>query len=163
MFRKAIPNAAVKSDGVTLVDYVPGVGYALGVGTWYVDASMPDPSTVTIHCMWDTNLIATSIKYQSSNAPAFKSISQPYTDNAAPPDVTAFAAPGSGWISRTLAAAPDVAGTGATSSTAGFVLAGGGAGGGIISLPNNGDGRGRIEIVVTTPGIYRQYVHGKQA
>lgn len=162
MFRKSIPNVAVKSDGTT-VDYEIGKGYSLGVGTWYVDASMPDPSTLSIHCMWDTNLIATSIKYQSSNAPAYKSLSQPYTDNAAAADITAFAAPGGGWVSRTLAAAPDVVGTGATSSTAGFVLAGGGAGGGIISLANNGDGRGRIEIVVTTPGFYRQYTHGKQA
>lgn len=162
MFSKAIPNQAVKSDG-TLVDYEPGKGYSLAAGTWYVDASMPDPAVVSIHCMWDTNLIATSIKYQSSNAPAYKSLSQPYTDNAAAADVDNKAAATGGWISKTLPAAPDVVGTGATSSTAGFVLAGGGAGGGIIELVNYGGRRGRVEIVVTAPGFYRQYTHGKQA
>lgn len=163
MFVKSIPDA-VKADG-TIVKYEVGKGYNLVTGTWYIESSLPDPSTLSIHCLWDAAIVLTSVKYHSSNVPAFKSISQPYTDNAAGVDAALNAAPTTGlWIPKTLAAAPDVVGAGATSSTAGFAVTGGAAGGGVITLANNADRRGRTEVVVgATGGFYRQYTHGKQA
>ena len=161
MFSKSSIPDAIKTDG-TVVKYVVGAGYTLTAGTWYIDASVPDASAVSIHVSWDTNLVATSIKYQSSNMPAFKNLSHPYTGSDGGIDVgnNVLAAAGN-WIPKTLASAPDV--VGGTSSTAGFVVAGGTAGGGLIDLATNGARRGRTEWVVTTGGVVRQYLHGKQA
>jgi hypothetical protein len=163
MFSKqGIPDA-VKSDG-TIAKYEVGKGYTLTAGTWYIDASVPDASAVSIHVQWDAVIVATSIKYHSSNAPAYKSISQPYTDSAAAVDVDNKAAPVTGgWIPKTLATAPDVQGAGASSTTAAIAVLGGAAGGGMIDLATNGARRGRIEWVLTTGGVARQFVHGKQA
>src|SRR6185312_4693971 len=88
MFSKQIPPA-VKSDG-TQVPYEPGKCYKLGVGTYYIDCSMPDAVNSTVHCAWDATLVAnvSGIVVQTSGMSAFASLSHPYSDNAAAADVT---------------------------------------------------------------------------
>ena len=161
MFSKQSIPDAVKSDG-TLAKYELGKGYTLSAGTWYIDASVPDANVVSIHVSWDAVLVATSIKYHSSNMPAYKSTGQPYTDSSNGIDVAGNALPTVGlWIPKTLPTAPDV--VGGTSSVTGVVVAGGTAGGALFELVTNGARRGRTEWVVTTAGSVRQYIHGKQA
>jgi len=161
MLKSLPPPDAVKSDG-TKVPYEPGKGYNLGVGTYYIDCSVPDAQTINVHCTWDTVLVATSIKYQTSGLPAFASLSQPYSDNAAAADITIRAATGTGtWVTRTFAVAPD--GAGGTFTTTSMAVAGGTAGGGLFVAPNNADRRSRTEIITTTGGFLRQHTHGKMA
>lgn len=157
---KSIPDA-VKSDG-TKVPYVVGVGYTLGAGTWYIDASLADASTATIHCSWDATAVITSINYQRSNMPAFKSVSRPYTDADQAVDVALNASDATGlWLTKTFAVAPDV--IGGTASTTALSTVGGTAGAGEFELVNNGDRRGRTKWVIATGGVVRQHMHGKQA
>ena len=163
MFSKQSIPDAVRSDGL-IAKYEVGKGYTLSAGTWYIDASVPDASAVAIHVLWDAALVATSIKYHSSNAATYKSVSQPYTDSSAASDVAGNSpTTAGGWIPKTLAAAPDVQGAGASATTTAIAVLGGAAGGGLLELVTNGARRGRTEWVITTGGVARQFVHGKQA
>lgn len=163
MFVKSLP-LAVKSDG-TKVPYEVGFGYNLGVGTWYIDASMPDPGAVSIHCAWDANLVATSINYESSNMPAYKSASAPYTDSSGAADVAINTADTTGlWITENPSTAyVPIVGAGATVTNMTIAVAGGAAGGAMFNISNVNHRRGRTKLVVTTAGYYRQHTHGKQA
>jgi hypothetical protein len=85
MYSKVIPDA-IKSDG-TKFPYETGKGYDLPAGTYFVDASLPDARDVGVHVWWDA-VIAGTVNYQDSNLPAFKSLTNPYTDNSGAADVS---------------------------------------------------------------------------
>ena len=163
MFVKSIPSA-VKSDG-TKVPYEQGQGYNLGIGTYYVDVGIPDADHVSVHCTWDANLVATSLAYESSNLPAYKSESAPYTDSSAAVDVSIYAADTAGlWLTENPSTAyVPIVGAGATVSNMTIAITGGAAGGAMLDLANVGHRRDRMKVVTTTGGYFRCHAHGKQA
>lgn len=165
MFQRhnAPPAISSASPGV-VVPYEIGKGYnLLASTTYYIDASLPDASIMSIHCTWDGNIILTSLNYESSNMPAFASQSDPYSDNSGVADVANNATDAAGlWLpwNPSTAYIPIVGGT-VTSAT--IAVAGGAAGGCVFEL-TQADRRGRTKIVVgTTGGYFRQHMHGKQA
>ena len=162
MFVKSIPQA-VKSDG-TKIPYEIGKGYNLSIGTWYIDAGLPDAAWISIHCAWDFNLAASSLNYESSNLPAFASLSDPYADSSGAVDVALNASDMAGawipWNPSTPYIPTDGAGVTVTNAT--VAIAGGAQGGATFNIIN-ADRRGRTKIVVTTGGYFRQHTHGKNA
>lgn len=156
------PQFALKSDGTTRVPYEPGLGFKLGVGTWYVDVSMPDASTFSVHCTWDATLAATSINYQGTNLPAYKSGIAPTTDSDAGVDVSLVDATAGNWVAPAGTVDVTASATGYTTTGSTVAVAGTNAGGVVFTL-NEFTRRGRIKIVVTTAGYFRCHPHGKQA
>lgn len=161
MFQRHNAPHAISSTG-TIVRYEIGKGYNLPAGTWYIDATLPDAANISIHCTWDANVAITSLNYESSNMPAFASLSDPYSDNSAPADVSNNTSDSTGlWLPQNPSTAyiPIVGGT-VTNAT--IAVAGGTAGGAMLELTQS-DRRGRTKLVVTNQGYFRQHMHGKQA
>lgn len=152
---------AISSTG-TLVPYELGKGYNLPAGTWYVDCTAADSVNISVHCAWDANIVITSLNYESSNMPAYASASDPYADGSGAVDVANNTTDAAGlWIPQNPSTAyiPILGGT-VTNAT--VAVAGGTAGGCSFELTQS-DRRGRMRLVVTTLGYYRQHHHGKQA
>lgn len=162
MFVKSIPNAV--SSGGTKVPYEPGKGYNLAANTtYYIDASVPDAGKISIHCTWDNAIVITSLAYESSNMPAYASVSDPYTDSSGAADVSNITADTAGlWLTQNPSTAyvPVVGGT-VTNAT--VAVSGGTAGGAMFEISQS-DRRGRTKVAVgSTGGYLRQHTHGKQA
>lgn len=160
MFVKATPNA-VKSDG-TLVPYEIGKGYKLAAATYYIDVSIPDAPHVSVHCSWDATIVASSLNYQSSNLPAYKSESAPYTDSSGGVDVSLFDSTAGNWLTEDPSTAY-VPISGGTVTNMTIAIAGSTAGGALLDIANANHRRARMKIVVTTAGYFRCHAHGKQA
>ena len=156
------PTVAYKSDGTT-VPYEVGKGFNLGIGTYYIDVGLPDASTLSVHVSWDAALVATSLNYQDSNLPAFKSETQPYADKDAGNDVTIYDGTAGNWVTQDASTAYIPAGTGFTVTNMTIAIAGGTANGTILNIGNSGARRGRMKITTTTGGYFRCHAHGKQA
>lgn len=156
------PSLAYKADGST-VPYEVGKGFNLGIGTWHIDVGFADAVTESIHVAWDNALVATSLNYQESNLPCFKSLSGPYTDSDAGADVTIYDDTAGNWITIDSSTAYIPGGTGFTVTNMTIAIAGGTANGTIYDVGNTGARRARMKIVVTTGGYFRCHTHGKEA
>lgn len=154
------PQVAVKSDGST-IPYEIGLGFKLGIGTYYVDVSFPDTAVSSVHCTWDSALVATSLNYQESNLPAFKSLTQPMADKDSAVDVSLYDGTAGNWITLDPSTAYVPAGTGITVTNMTVAIAGGTANGTIFDLSGACGRRGRMKIVTTTGGYFRCHPHGK--
>lgn len=161
MFEKLFPQC-YKSDG-TKVPFEIGKGYSLGVATYYIDVSQPDPVSLSVHVSWDANLVATSLNYQDSNMPAYASMTLPYADKDAAVDVSIYDSTSGRWITQDPSTAYVPAGTGFTVTNMTVAIGGGTANGTVFNLGNVSTRRARIKIVVTTAGYFRCHPHGKQA
>lgn len=152
---------AIKSDGTTKVPYEIGKGYNLGIGTWFIDVSLPDPVNLAIHVTWDANLAGT-VNYQDSNLPAFESESAPYTDSSGGTDVSLVDATSGNWLPQNMTTGSITTTTGATVSTNTLTIAGGTAGGARFDVVDAAR-RGRMQLVLSAGGYFRNHAHGKQA
>jgi len=161
MFVKS-PLIAVKSDG-TKVPYEIGSGFKLDVGTYYVDVGIPDADHVSVHVTWDATIVATSVNYQTSNLPAYKSESAPYTDSSGSADVSLVDSTAGNWLTEDPSSAYVPVTTGGTVTNMTLAIAGGTAGGAMFEIANANSRRARMKIVTTTGGFIRVHPHGKQA
>lgn len=163
MYSKVIPDA-VKSDG-TKVPYETGKGYTFGVGTFFVDVSLPDARDVAVHVTWDA-VVAGTVNYQDSNLPAFKSLTNPYSDNSGAADVSnrdlATGATLGVWLPQNVVTGSITTTAGAAVASSTLTIAGGTAGGAKFEIVD-ALRRGRMQLVIGTGGVVRIHTHGKQA
>ena len=148
---------ALKADG-TKVPAEPGKGFNLpSTGNWYVDVSVPDGPTESIHLIWNAALAAT-INLQDTNAPQFKRPS----DADSGTDVALNDETAGNWMTEDPSSAV-VPITGTDNSVTNMTITAGGthAGGAILNVGNLGTRRQRIKIAVTTIGVIRVIAHGK--
>lgn len=155
------PPYALKSDG-TKVPYEPGLGYKLGIGTYYIDVTMADAVHSSVHCSWDATIVATSVDYEVSNLPSYASLGMPYSDNSAAVDVALNADATSGVWQALDPSGGYTLTSGGTIATTTLAIAGGTAAGAFIDVTTAAR-RARIGIVTTTGGYFRCNAHGKQS
>ena len=155
-------NALTITSG-NVVTSAPGVGCTLGVNTYYFAVGgmlAPTPSQtsiVAVQLKWDANVVAT-ITVEETNFPQFIG-----GGISGPPDVTDYDSATGNWVNDnpTTAYLPNTV-TGVSVSNATVTVAGGTAGSAIWHIGNLGTRRVRMKIVLTTGGVVRCTVHGKQ-
>ena len=152
------PQFAMDSSG-NKIPYELGKGFKLGIGTYYIDASVPDSPSMSVHCTWDSSVVATSLKFQGSNLPATKG--HPVnTDVDSGTDIALNDATAGNWVDPNPNTTNVTSGTGITVTGTTVAIAGGTANGTIFSLYDYCR-RGRIAITTTTGGYFRCNPHGK--
>lgn len=147
------PAFAMKSDG-TKIPLELGKGYNLANGTWYIDVSSPDGRVEGIHMRWDSSFVASAINFEDTCFPAFTAPDQATADVSLN-DADAGSTLGN-WVKEDPSSGVYIpTGTGYTVTNMTIAVTGGTANGTMINLGNYGGRRGRLRIVVTTPGFIR--------
>jgi hypothetical protein len=138
----------IKSDDTPAVSTDRRGFYTLGVFTYYVEVNMQSAPVGSLHLQWNTALIG-AIRVDSTDA---DTLDAPLTYSTA--DGT--------WIQQNISTAYiPIVGTGATVSAMTITLAGGGAGGAVISLADVGPCRLRLRAAISTAGAFRVAHSGK--
>lgn len=138
----------IKTDGTELVDEVGRGKYTLASGTtYYYVLGGADAPFLSAHVSGDAAIVITSIMVQDCDHGEV--------------EVTDFGSTAGDWIPEAPSTVR-VTGTGWSVSSGVVAVAGTGAGGAMIQVPQTAAKRARLEVIVgSTGGVLRVSSHGK--
>jgi hypothetical protein len=156
-------NALTITTGAVVVS-APATGCTLAATTYYFPVGgtlAPTPSQtsiVAVHMKWDANVVATAITVETCNFPQLVG-----GGVTGPTDVTDFDSTAGNWVKEDPSSAyVATVGAGVTVANATVSTTGGAIGAASWQIGNLGSRRVRMKIVLTTGGVVRCSVHGKQ-